>query len=673
MNLSGVNVGQIQSQQTVKQAVIQEGQVLHGTIQKLYPDQQAEISIGGQKMIAKLETSMQAGNSHFFQVTSTQPELTLKMVSGPIDPKASSLDQMKQMMESMKLPQTKELQQVVLQLVKNDIPFNKEQILSAESLLKGVKGSERTQTIDALQKMIELKLPMTRDSLQAVIQGSAKIGFTNLLGNLEQLIKSDATLSPSLQQQVLDRLTQLKAPLSEQTGSMLLGKMLQGATGNKQDIQSLLTQVGILSKSTQSNQTASVTEQLFNQLKSDPSDIIKTLMSTQDLTAKRPLQALSQLVGAHPTLTKDQQQSIQQAITRVQLAPTEANQSQLVKEVTAQLQDAKQSITQLLSQLKTATAEQTPQTIQKIATAIASTNELTLAQKQQVIQQLGQVPQTGAKTAFEAVLRVFSEQVGQLPSEALKTQMAQLLGVSQQNQNQTFQQLAKTAATFPSLQQAVQSTESQQAAQITGQAVHMAMKQTLSELGLSLEARMLQPSQDHIQLSATLKSLMHAVLNDQAAPATKAAAEQIVARMNGQQLLSVENGTQQQLVMQVPLQFFGKRTDATLQWSGNKNKDGKIDSNFARVMFYLQLDSLDETVIDMQVQSRVVTLNIYTDQNTENTLVEPLKNALKTNLEQKDYHLSGVFLKNFTRSTATVKQQTKTPEQRQERGVDFRI
>lgn len=672
MNLSGVNLGQIQSQQAVQPVVIQEGQVLHGTIQKLYPDQQAEISLGGQKMMAKLETSMQAGNSHFFQVTSTQPELTLKMVSGPIDTKASSLEQMKQMMDSMKLPQTKELQQVVLQLVKNDIPFNKEQILAAEVLLKGVKGSERTQTIDAVQKMIELKLPMTKEALQAVIQGGAKTGFTNLLGDLEQVIRNDKTLSTALQQQVLERLTQLKNPLSEQTGSMVLGKILTGEAGNRLDNQSVLTQAGILPKAAQGQVSTPITEQLFNNMKPDPSTVIKSLL-TQDLTAKKPLQALSQLVAAHPTLTKEQQQSIQQAITRVQLAPTEANQSQLVKEVTTQLQSAKESIPQLLSQLKVATAEQVPQIIQKLASAVASNNDLTISQKQQVIQQLGQVPETGAKTAFEAVLRTFSEQVGQLPSESLKTQITQLLGVSQQNQSQVLQQITKLASELPSLQSPLQATEAQQAAQINGQAVHMAMKQTLNELGLSLEARMMQASPENAQLSTTLKSLMHAVLNEQASPATKVMAEQLVARMNGQQLLSAENGTQQQLVMQVPLQFFGKKTEATLQWSGNKNKDGQIDSNFARVMFYLQLESLDETVIDMQVQSRVVTLNIYTDQASTNNLVEPLKLALKSNLEKRDYHLSGVFLKNFSKEVVTVKQQVKSTEQRQERGVDFRI
>ncbi|MBQ0139273.1 MAG: hypothetical protein KBT36_08250 [Kurthia sp.] len=670
MNLSGVNLGQVTTQQKTQPTVVQQGQVLHGTIKKLYPDQQAEISIGGQKMMAKLETAVQAGNSHFFQVASTEPELTLKMVSGPIDTKASSMDQMKQLMEQMKLPATKDMQRLMLQLVKNDIPFNKEQLLAAEPFLKGLKGAERAQTMDALQKMIELKLPMTKDALQAVIQGSMKSGFTNLLGTLEQSVKADNLLNPTLKNQILQQLLLLKSPLSEQTGSMLAGKMLTGATNRMPAVQDVLQQAGVLAKTSD----ASAMDQLFNRLKNDPNSAIKILLS-QDLSAKKPMQALGQLLATHPTLTKDQMQPIQQAMTRMQLSPTSAHQTELVQTVTAQLNVAKDSIAQLVSQLKSATAEQAPAIIQKLATAIAKDTDLSIQQKQQVIQQLGQVSQNGSKTAFQAVLNAFSQAVGQQPTESAKQQLGQLLGVSKADQAAFFQNIAKVAqeSSAPVLQQLVQTVESQQASQITGQSIHLAMKNTLAELGLSLEARMLQTLPENAKLAETLKSLMHAVTNDQASAATKTAAELVVGRMNGQQLLSVDNGTQQQLVMQVPLQFFGKRTDATLQWSGNKNKDGKIDSNFARIMFYLQLETLDETVIDMQVQSRVVTLSIYTDQPASNELVEPLKEVLKTNLEQYDYQLSGVFVKKFSTPVHSVKQHQKVSEQKADGGVDFRV
>lgn len=663
-----MNLGQTQNNQSKQPLVIQQGQVLHGKINKLYPDQQAEITIGGQKMMAKLETSMQAGNTHFFQVSATEPELTLKMVSGPIDAKSSVAEQTKQLLDTMKIPQSKEMQQLVSQLIKNEIPFNKEQLMAAEQMLKGVKGGERAQTIEALQKIIELKLPITTDTVQAVIQGGKKDGMLNLLSTIEATIRADQSMPPALKAQVLAQLAKLQAPLSEQTGMALLGKILQAKVGSSSEVQQIMQQVGILQK--QNNQ--SLSNQIFAQMKPDLNDSIKQLL-TQNLTSKSTLQNLSQQIIQHPNLSPESSKSIQQAITRMTLAPTVAHQTQLIQEVTTQLGQTKDSIAQLFAQLKTR-GQNEKAIIQQLATKIAASDELTLPQKQNIIHQLGQVNENSVKTAFQATLTAFSEQVGRTGSTQAMAQIGQLLGVSGDEQSKLFQQLttAFQKSASPQLQQVVQQIEMQQLQQLTGNSVHAAIKNTLQSLGLSLEAQIAQdPTQN--KLADSLKSLMHAVIQDQSSSATKGMAEQFIARMNGQQLLSAENGPQQQIIMQVPLQFLGKRTEATLQWTGNKNKNGKIDSNFARIMFYLQLENLHETVIDMQVQSRVVNLNIFTEENGIKELISPLKEVLKVNLEKHDYQLSGVFFKKFAQQTDSVKQQVEKKANAKDGGLDFRI
>lgn len=663
-----MNLGQVQKNQSNQPLVIQQGQVLHGKINKLYPDQQAEITIGGQKMMAKLETSMQAGNTHFFQVSATEPELTLKMVSGPIDAKSSVAEQTKQLLDTMKIPQSKEMQQLVSQLIKNEIPFNKEQLVAAEQMLKGVKGGERAQTIEALQKIIELKLPITTDTVQAVIQGGKKDGMLNLLSTIEAAIRADQSMTPALKSQVLAQLAKLQAPLSEQTGMALLGKILQAKVGSSSEVQQIMQQVGILQK--QNNQ--SLSNQIFAQMKPDLNDSIKQLL-TQNLTSKSTLQNLSQQIIQHPNLSPESSKSIQQAITRMTLAPTAEHQTQLIKEVSTQLSQTKETIAQLFAQLK-ASGTNDKAIIQQLATKIASADDLTLTQKQNIIHQLGQVNENSAKSAFQATLTAFSEQVGRTGSSQAMAQIGQLLGVSGDEQSKLFQQLtmAFQKASSPQLQQVAQQIEMQQLQQLTGNSVHAAIKNTLQSLGLSLEAQIAQdPTQN--KLADSLKSLMHAVIQDQSSPATKGMAEQFIARMNGQQLLSAENGPQQQIIMQIPLQFLGKRTEATLQWTGNKNKNGKIDSNFARIMFYLQLENLHETVIDMQVQSRVVNLNIFTEENGIKELISPLKEALKVNLEQHDYQLSGVFFKKFTQQSDSVKQQVIKKTDGRDGGLDFRI
>ncbi len=135
MNLTGVNVQQSQMQTTQQAVVVKEGQVLHGTITKLYPDQKVEIQVGNQKMMAQLETPLKAGDAHFFQVTVISPNLSLKVVSGPLTSQSAS-QQALQLINSMDLPDSKEMQQIVKQFLKNDVPMSREQLIQAEQVLR---------------------------------------------------------------------------------------------------------------------------------------------------------------------------------------------------------------------------------------------------------------------------------------------------------------------------------------------------------------------------------------------------------------------------------------------------------------------------------------------------------------------------------------------------------
>lgn len=62
-------------------------------------------------------------------------------------------------------------------------------------------------------------------------------------------------------------------------------------------------------------------------------------------------------------------------------------------------------------------------------------------------------------------------------------------------------------------------------------------------------------------------------------------------------------------------------------------------------MFYLQLEALEETVIDCLIQQNVMTVTIETKFDLE-SLIEPLVPALKENLKELGYSLSGVSAKN---------------------------
>lgn len=78
---------------------------------------------------------------------------------------------------------------------------------------------------------------------------------------------------------------------------------------------------------------------------------------------------------------------------------------------------------------------------------------------------------------------------------------------------------------------------------------------------------------------------------------------------------------------------------------GKKNKDGKLDPDYCRILFYLDLKNLKEVVVDMQVQNRIVTLLIMSDNPELKTIASPLLSNLKEGLQQIRYQLSSVQFK----------------------------
>ena len=110
-----------QSSQVVtagKQMPMKEGQIVHGTIKKLYPNQTAEVQIGNQKVIAKLETPLKAGDAHFFQVTNASSEVQLKVVTGPLTGGNTIAQQATQLLQAMNLTKTNEMLAVTQFLLK---------------------------------------------------------------------------------------------------------------------------------------------------------------------------------------------------------------------------------------------------------------------------------------------------------------------------------------------------------------------------------------------------------------------------------------------------------------------------------------------------------------------------------------------------------------------------
>ncbi len=594
---------------------MKEGQVIHGSIVKIFPNDTAELQIGAQKVIAKLETPLQAGNAHFFQVTKSEPNLQLKVVSEPLIQSNSSSQTTVQLIKAMNLPNTKEMQVAVQFFLKEQIPMAKEQLVQAVQLLKQLPTNVTMKSaLESIQKMTELKIPLTPKLFETVISGKSKEGLHSLLQSFKAALLQDTTISTSSKNSLLQILQKLSQPFEEPVAGVVLGKQ------------------------------------------------IETLQNTQvSISTRLP---------------------ILQALKQAGILPIQATLSQpILPTAKATLQN---TAGELMGKFGQATPNEKEIIMEQVKNWVNSQVTLNSTQKEQILSVLKNSDPNGQITPINnALIKAFSEQSqhaaflkdenGITPKEHLLSLLGK--GGGSESFSQNLQQILKISKSSinPIISQQMIQSEETVLQQLDGKAFEHAMKEVLKTLGFSYEARLGTNSEEIRQIASTLKPQLVELIQHQTVSANvKEQAELVLGRMNGLQLLSNENGPQHQLLMQVPLEFLGKKMDATLEWKGRMLENGKIDPEFARIMFYLQLEALEETVIDMQVQNRIVTINLYNHDTHLQTQAEMLKESLKKGLQAVGYQLSGVFVKTFEEQKLSSKINIKSSVI-ETQGVDIRI
>lgn len=580
---------------------LKHGQVVHGSVKKLFPDQRAEVQVGNQKMMAILEVPLKAGDAHYFQVVGDKAALQLKVVTDALNSSKATSSQTKQLMDSLQLPKTTEMQSIVQQMVKEKIPLSKEQLLLAEQWLKEIPPQVKmAEGLLAIQKLSELNLLFTNENFRTLISGQDKNGLHQLLDAFKIALQNDTSI-PSSQKGNLDKaLAQISQPFSNELGGAILGQVIERlqsqntSESDKLALLNLLKDVGLVPKQAT----------LANWLSSQ----VTSIEAPDDGQSLQVGQLLLQL--QNPVRAQELLKFLQNMIQQNQLLSVEG----------------KDEIQQL---------------IQKVVQTAPQTREWNTALKSLINEVIKAFAEASQSQPFHTDQKLFT------PKDYVLSILTSLNG--KELDAKVFEQLTLLSSKSNQLpvQQAFITAEATIQSGINSIAIEQAMKQILGNIGFAYEAKLAKGA-DLSQLSGSLKPQLLALLQNQEIAATlKETAEMIVSRLNGMQILSGENGPQHQLLMQVPLDFLGKRMDASLQWNGRMKEDGKIDSNYARVMFYLDLASLKETVIDMQIQNRVITINIFNESDALMPYAEQFREALKTGLSSLNYQLSGVFMKSY--------------------------
>ncbi|KHF39796.1 hypothetical protein [Halalkalibacter okhensis] len=203
------------------------------------------------------------------------------------------------------------------------------------------------------------------------------------------------------------------------------------------------------------------------------------------------------------------------------------------------------------------------------------------------------------------------------------------------------------------------------------------LKAVLSMVGYQYEHDLMRLFQEEYMkdsnYTSKLKALLIQLQEEKIPPILKEQAKEVVARITANQLYSQEQTTPlHQILLNIPLTLGSRQTDLTIKWEGKKMENGQLDPSYCRILFYLTLERLEETMVDVHVQNRIVTISIYNEQDKPLTLLKLLEPSLKERLSELHYHLFTVSWKKIGSfdGDPTVQTYTKVPLYK---GVDLRI
>ncbi|GGE65731.1 hypothetical protein [Priestia taiwanensis] len=173
------------------------------------------------------------------------------------------------------------------------------------------------------------------------------------------------------------------------------------------------------------------------------------------------------------------------------------------------------------------------------------------------------------------------------------------------------------------------------------------MKMVIESLGLEWEQSLTgrQQKQEHMN---TLKPLLLQTLEEPLTSQTKSQIEVLVHRITGQQLLSQETvGPMLHVVTHIPMTMAGVLRDVQIEWSGKETKDGQIDTDFCRIFFYLQLEALQDTGIDVHIQNRIVQITVLNNTDGLERIIPMYQESLRQHLQGLNYELSAIKVRPF--------------------------
>ena len=298
--------------------------------------------------------------------------------------------------------------------------------------------------------------------------------------------------------------------------------------------------------------------------------------------------------------------------------------------------------------------------------------------------------QSGSMTndEFVQLQRQFQTRIVPLLPEIQTAFAEQLRQNSQTNQPifAQFVQLLTNEQTYKLFEEAVKAfqQESNQLHTLTKTRFLSYVQQFIQSIGmldehhlrLKVEQLLANRVDQLVKQTQTVKTLLMNLLQDGNSTVNEKI-QPLIHFINGLQLQSVyESQNMIHATLQLPGEKFALPKDLFFQFEGKKNEDGTLDADHCRILFVLHLQNISETVIDMFVQKRIVSLTVYNDHVYRlNHTRENFVQILEKQLNELNFQLSTIKWKPLvTEKTENTKRNEPdiVVEQTKER-FDFRI
>lgn len=686
---------------------LREGQIVEGKIEQLYTDDKARVKIGSSTLIAQIEMALSVGESYYFQVNEKNDQVYLQVVQGDGQNRTANFDNL---LSQLQVKPSKVNRQFVEQLISSGIPFNRNEIEQALSILN--RRGNKSIASEVLQDMFQSKLPITENVYQAIATFNTT-DFSTLLQSIYNSLqenRSELTNEETVLMKLIQSFIERPQTIDKAFVQSLL---LQGKQDNA--FVSMLQMTGVFDISLSheqvvaqlENYTQNTTKQPFplqqmytkaelqHLIRQSQTDITALLKQQQAITRT----ALTAISLYHPVQTEALNEqafaSLKQMIVQDLLPLLPSQMSQQVEALLEQITiNDQKELTILLRTLSNQNLyTQLTNHVETVNNVIEETKQNPLLQqsaiKQSATQLLQQYPMIQETTMNERqittlVKAITTELIPLLPKQVVD-QMTSILDKATSETTSSIMNMLQSLASSDInianpevLSSPLEFNKGQQTS--IQQQLLTQITQYMQSIGLTMEYDMMQAVQtkdiEGLQAAAqteTIKSLLLQLVQHGGQQTEQM--QQLVHFINGLQLQTLTETNQMlQAQLYIPGNPFALNDDIFMKFESKKSDNEQIDADYCRIIFMLDLEQIQETIVDMQVQKRVITVTIFNDIVSEVVGMNAIRQEMKSNLQNIDYQLSTVEWKPLSKQTNdAIKKQSNQNLYYNQEGFDLKI